>query len=76
MGIRLGDSLYDIKRAYGPFYTEISMNDEKHPEKSYIRITYWAGKANDPGVPSLYFTLDPVTKKVKGMGIYSSKNMG
>ena len=52
------------------------MEDEKHPENSFVRITYWAGKANDPGVPSLYFTLDPDTKKVKGMGIYSSKNMG
>ncbi len=76
MGIKLGDSLYDIKRAYGSFYTEITMEDEKHPENSFVRITYWAGKANDPGVPSLYFTLDPDTKKVKGMGIYSSKNMG
>ena len=75
-GIRFGDSFEDVKRAYGSYYTEVTMEDKKHPEESFIRVTYWAGTANDPGVPSLYFTLDPDTKKVKGMGIYSSKNMG
>ena len=52
------------------------MEDKKHPEESFVRVTYWAGKANDPGVPSLYFTLEPDTGRVKGMGIYSAKNMG
>ena len=75
-GIKFGDSLEDIKQAYGPYYTEVSMEDTKHPDESFVRVTYWAGKANDPGVPSLYFTLNPETKTVKGMGIYSSKNMG
>ena len=75
-GIRLGDSFEDIKRAYGEYYTKVSFDDEKRPENSFIRITYWAGKANDPGVPSLYFTLNPSTDTVIGMGIYSSKNMG
>lgn len=75
-GIKIGDSFEAVTKAYGEFYTEITMEDTKHPEESFIRITYWAGKANDPGVPSLYFTLNPETKTVKGMGIYSSKNMG
>ncbi len=75
-GIRLGDSFDDVIKAYGNFYTQVIVDDEKHPENSFVRVTYWAGKANDPGVPSLYFTLDPGTKTVKGMGIYSSKNMG
>lgn len=75
-GIRFGDTLEDVKRAYGPYYTEVTMEDKKHPEESFVRVTYWAGKANDPGVPSLYFTLEPDTGRVKGMGIYSAKNMG
>ncbi|MBQ9901940.1 MAG: L,D-transpeptidase family protein [Clostridia bacterium] len=75
-GIKIGDSFEEVVKAYGNFYTEVRVDDEKHPSKSFIRITYWAGKANDPGVPSLYFTLDPETKNVKGMGIYSARNMG
>ena len=66
-----GGKLDEIKAAGARF-----LLDEKHPENSFVRVTDWAGKANDPGVPSMYFTLDPDTKKVKGMGIYSSKNMG
>lgn len=75
-GIKLGDSFEAVKKAYGPYYTEVSVEDEKNPNNSFIRITYWAGKPNDPGVPSIYFTLDPTTKVVKGMGIYSARNMG
>ena len=75
-GIRLGDSMYDVVRAYGSFYTEVVVEDRNNPDNSFTRITYWAGKPNDPAVPSLYFTLDTSTKIVKGMGIYSARNMG
>ncbi len=75
-GIKLGDSFEDVRKAYGEFYTEVKVEDSKNSRNSFIRITYWAGKPNDPGVPSLYFTLDPETRNVKGMGIYSARNMG
>ena len=75
-GIKWGDSLSDIKRAYGKYYTEIRVDDEKKPADSYIRITYWAGTPGDPATPSLYFTLDVNSLTVKGMGIYSARNMG
>ena len=75
-GIKLGDSLADVQCAYGNHYTEVSVTDEKKPSASFLRITYWAGKPNDPGVPCLYFTLAPDTKTVIGMGIYSARNMG
>ena len=75
-GIRLGDSFEAVKNAYGEFYTQVSVVDNQNPEDSFIRITYWAGTANDPGTPSLYFTLNPETNTVKGMGIYSARNMG
>jgi Uncharacterized protein conserved in bacteria len=75
-GIKPGDTLDDVKRAYGSYYTEIRVDDEKNPDNSFIRVTYWAGKPNDPSVPNLYFTLSPDTLTVRGMGIYSAKNMG
>ena len=75
-GIRMGDSMDDIIRSYGKYYTEIRVENSEKPDQSFIRVTYWAGKPNDPSSPNLYFTLDPDTKKVIGMGVYSARNMG
>ena len=71
-----GDSMDDIIRSYGKYYTEIRVENSEKPDQSFIRVTYWAGKPNDPSSPNLYFTLDPDTKKVIGMGVYSARNMG
>ena len=76
LGIKMGDAMDDIIKAYGKYYTEISVEDSNNANNSFIRITYWADKPNDPSSPNLYFTLDPGTKKVIGMGVYSARNMG
>lgn len=74
-GIKLGDSRADIEKAYGKFYTE-EVVDAMENTGSYIRMIYWAGEPNKPGVPYLYFILDPSGGKVTGMGIFSARNIG
>ena len=71
-GIKLGSTRKAVEKAYGTYYTEETVDSES----SYIRMTYWAGEPNRPGVPYLCFTLDPETQKVKGMGIFSGRNIG
>ena len=71
-GIRLGSTRKSVEKAYGTYYTEETVDDET----PYIRMTYWAGEPDRPGVPYLCFTLDAKTQKVKGMGIFSGRNIG
>ena len=71
-GIRLGSTRESIEKAYGPYYTEETVNDET----PCIQMTYWAGEPDRLGVPYLCFYLDPETEKVTGMDIFSGKNIG
>lgn len=74
-GIKFGDSRSDVEKAYGKFYTE-EVVDAMEDTDPYIRMIYWAGEPNQPGVPYLYFILDSDSEKVTGMGIFSARNIG
>ncbi len=74
-GITIGDSLDDVIAAYGSSFTAdnmVSLNGQS----GYTAIKYWAGEAQIPGVPYIYFVVDNATKQVFGIGVFSARNFG